>query len=75
MTLSAVLVIIGLSFNFLGSVVVAFSVKENPGGAHQLVDGKKIPLASISINVFRWGIGLLIIGFFIQLIILVKPLV
>jgi len=59
--------IIGLLLSFLGSIIIALSVKENPGGAHQLVKGRKVPLASIFLNTFRWGIVLLIFGFLLQL--------
>lgn len=58
---------LGLLLSFLGSIIIALSVKENPGGAHQLVNGKKVPLASIFLNIFRFGIILLIGGFLLQM--------
>ncbi len=62
---------IGLILNFLGSLVIASSVIRNPGDAHQKTDdGRKWYLASINHRVFRWGIVLLLLGFFVQLVVL-----
>jgi hypothetical protein len=64
--------IIGLSVNLIGSITIACSVRENPGGANQMVDGKKIFLASVYLRTFRWGIFLLILGFVIQILAIIK---
>ena len=58
--------LIGLVLNFAGSLVVAFSVIENPGGGHQIVNGKKVFLASLLLNRFRLGIGIFASGFLLQ---------
>lgn len=58
--------LIGLALNFIGSILIAFSVVKNPGGANQMVNNKKIYLASVLLNKFRWGIGLFSLGFFLQ---------
>lgn len=60
--------LLGLVLNFVGALLIAFSVIKNPGQAHQLVNGKRLYLASIVLNKFRWGISLFILGFFIQLV-------
>lgn len=61
-------VAIGTVLNLAGSLFVAYSVKENPGGAHQMLDnGEKIYLAVIDYRKFRAGIVLLIFGFLFQL--------
>ncbi len=65
----SIIKILSIFLAFLGSIIIALSVKENPGGAHQLIKGKKIPLASIFLNTFRWGAILLSLGFLLQLII------
>jgi len=62
-----ILEIAGLLLNFSGTILIALSVQANPGGANQMVNGKKIPLASIFLNRFRWGIFLLGSGFLLQL--------
>jgi len=59
--------IVGLILNFVGAIFVAFSVIENPGGGNQMVNGKKIYLASILPNRFRLGIGIFALGFLFQL--------
>ena len=60
--------ILGILFGFLGSVIIAFSVEENPGGANQMINGKKIPLASINLTLFRLGVLILTLGFLVQLV-------
>ena len=60
--------LIGLILNFIGSLFIAFSVIENPGGGHQLIKNKKVYLASILTSRFRLGITILILGFFLQLL-------
>ena len=57
--------LIGLVLNFMGSLIVAFSVIENPGGGHQIVKGKKVFLASLLLNRlsnFYWYSVLIIIS-------------
>lgn len=58
----------GLALNFIGSLLIAFSIIKNPGQAHQMVNNKKLYLASIALNRFRWGIGIFALGFLIQFI-------
>ncbi len=59
----------GLALNLIGSLLVAYSVKKNPGGAHQMLEsGERIYLAVIDYKKFRWGILLLILGFLSQLV-------
>ena len=58
--------LIGLVLNFMGSLIVAFSVIENPGGGHQMVKGEKVFLASLLLNRFRLGIGIFALGFLLQ---------
>lgn len=60
--------LIGLLVNFLGSILIAFSVIKNPNGSHQMINGRKVYLASIDLFKFRWGITLLIVGFLIQML-------
>ena len=55
---------IGLIFNFIGSLLMAFSVCKNPGEAYQEYKGKKLYLACVSSPVrFRIGLYLLCTGF------------
>lgn len=56
----------GLVSNFIGALIIAFSVIENPGGGHQMVNGKKVFLASLLLNRFRLGIGVFALGFLLQ---------
>ena len=58
----------GLVLNFMGALVIAFSVIENPGGGHQMINDKKIYLASILLNRFRLGVGIFALGFLLQLL-------
>ena len=60
--------IIGLALNFIGALIIAFSVIENPGKAHQMVNDKKLYLASIILSRFRWGMGVFVLGFLLQFI-------
>jgi len=51
---------VGLLLNIVGTVMVAVSFGENPGGAHQ--DG--VPLASfLRPWWFKLGLGLIFVGF------------
>ena len=64
--------LIGLIFNFIGALFLSVSVVNNHGQAHQIVNGKKIYIASILSNRFRIGIIILIFGFLFQLISLIQ---
>ena len=67
--MSEFLTTIGLALNLIGSLLVAYSVTKNPGGAHQMREnGERIYLAVIDYKKFRWGICLLILGFIVQLL-------
>ncbi len=69
MSMNEFLLIAGLLLNLLGSLLVAYSVKKNPGGAHQMLEnGERIYLAVIDYKKFKWGIFLLIFGFVSQLL-------
>ena len=60
----------GLILNFLGSVLVAFSIGANLADAHQLDEkGRKVQLASFLHPLwFRLGLLLLAVGFIVQLV-------
>jgi len=60
---------IGLLFNLIGSIFIAISFGKNLGEAYQEDrKGRKVYLASfIYPTMFKWGIGLLILGFLIQI--------
>lgn len=53
---------------FAGSVVVGLSVEKNPYDAHQVVNGKIKYLAIVHLERFRWGIGLMVVGFLFQVV-------
>ena len=58
----------GLILNFIGSLMIAFSVGVNPGGAYQEPKDKKIYLASIvRPKIFWWGVRILILGFAVSI--------
>lgn len=61
---------IGLIFNLIGTLMIAFSFGKNLGDAYQKNSkGQKIYLASfLSPNLFRAGLLLLSIGFLLQLL-------
>ena len=61
---------IGLLLNLIGSLLIALSFGKNLGEAYQKDDkGRKIYLASfVSPRMFKWGIGLLITGFLVQIL-------
>ncbi len=63
-----ILNLIGLGLNFFGSLLVAFSVIKNPGGGYQVINNKKLYLASVILSRFKWGIILFSLGFLIQFI-------
>lgn len=55
----------GLILNLIGALMVAFAFGPNPGGAHQ----KGISLASfLHPWLFTWGLVILMVGFFLQLL-------
>ncbi len=60
----------GLILNIVGTLMVAFSFWRNPGEAHQYDrTGRKIYLAAYrSPKLFWCGIGLLVLGFGLQII-------
>ena len=60
--------ILAACLTFAGSVMVALSVAKNPHDAHQMVNGKIKYLAIIHLERFRWGMGLMVFGFFLQMI-------
>jgi len=61
---------LGLLFNFIGTILIAFTVRKNPEEAHSLdKKGRQIYLASIIYpRMFSVGIGMIVIGFFLQLL-------
>ncbi len=71
-----IITFLGLLISFVGSLFLAFSIKKNPGGANQMsTDGKKLYLTVIEPNKFRFGVGLLALGIFLQAIpFLVDPI-
>lgn len=68
MTALTILRIAAACMTFAGSVMVALSVAKNPHDAHQMVNGKIKYLAIVHLERFRWGMGLMVIGFFFQII-------
>jgi len=60
----------GLILNIAGTLMVAFSFGENLAEAHQLDSkGREVYLASfLHPKLFWWGIGLLVLGFALQII-------
>ena len=60
----------GLLLNIVGSLLIAMSFGKNLGEAYQEDEkANKIYLASFtSPKMFKWGIGLLIAGFFLQIL-------
>lgn len=62
--------LLGLALNFFGALLIAVSFGKNPGDAHQENEqGRKIYLASYRHpNLFRGGLILLVVGFFVQII-------
>lgn len=58
----------GLIFNLIGTFMIAFSVRANPGEAYQEHKNKKIYLASITRPFLFWsGVAILIIGFILSI--------
>ena len=60
----------GLILNIVGTLMVAFSFGENLEEANQLDSkGRKVYLASLlRPKLFWWGIGLLVLGFALQIV-------
>ena len=59
--------IIGLSLNFIGTILVAFSIKKGEVEAWKDDSNKPEYMTMHHQTIFRWGIGLLAFGFLIQL--------
>ena len=60
---------IGLLLNFIGGLLIAFSVCKNPGEAYQEYKGKKLYLACISSPFKFWaGIYMLTGGFALDIL-------
>ncbi len=57
--------IIGLSLNFIGTLLVAFSIKK--GKVEMWVDEPEYGMRYLK-TMFWWGIGLLASGFLVQLV-------
>jgi hypothetical protein len=59
----------GLILNIVGTLMIAYSFGTNREEAHQLYKGEKVYLASfLHPRMFKWGIFLIVIGFFLQLL-------
>ncbi len=63
-----ILRILAACLTFAGSVMVGLSVAKNPHDAHQMVKGKIKYLAIVHLARFRWGMGFMVVGFFLQMI-------
>jgi len=61
---------LGLAFNIIGTIMIAFSFGKNLGEAYQKDSkGQRIYLASFLYpKLFRFGLIFIIFGFFLQLI-------
>jgi hypothetical protein len=61
---------VGLSLNFLGTLMVCLSFGKNREGAYQTDDrNRRIYLASfLHPTIFRWGLILVAFGFLLQLV-------
>jgi len=59
--------IISITISFLGSMILAFSVEENPHGYQSLANGKKKHFALIDSKRFKLGVWLMVIGFGCQI--------
>jgi hypothetical protein len=61
--------IAGLIAGFIGTLMVAHAIGENPGGAYQMDNNirRRIYLAAVnSPPKFRWGLRLIALGFALQ---------
>jgi hypothetical protein len=58
---------VGLFMNMLGTLMIAFSFGKNPADANQVERGRKVYLASfLHPKLFYLGLGIFILGFFMQ---------
>lgn len=55
----------GTILNFIGSIMIAFSVGANRGGALQCANGEPVAVVK-SLALFKWGIIVMITGFAIS---------
>ena len=62
-----ILPIIGLSLNFVGTILVAFSIKKGDVEAWQDDSNKREFMTVHKQSLFRFGIGILALGFAIQI--------
>lgn len=58
----------GLILNFIGSLLLAFSIEKNKAGANQFNNGKKVYLTVLNENKFKAGVLLFALGFTLQLL-------
>lgn len=59
--------IISITISFVGSILLALSISKS-SGASQKVGGKENYFTIIKLGLFRLGVGLLILGFFLQIV-------
>ena len=59
--------IVGLGLNFIGTILVAFSIKKGKVEAWKDDSNKPEYMTEHNQRMFRWGIGLQAFGFLIQL--------
>jgi len=60
---------LGPILNFAGTIMIAFSFEKNPGEAGQIVNGRRVYLASVlHPRMFRAGFFLLAGGFLLNLV-------
>ncbi len=58
----------GLSVSFVGTVLVAFSVQRGDVWAWKVSRDKPNYMMRVKLGMFRWGIGLLGVGFLFQIV-------
>ncbi len=63
-----VMTLAGLSINFVGTVLVAFSVQRGDVWAWKESEDKPNYMMRVKLGMFRWGIGLLAVGFLLQIV-------
>ena len=63
-----VMSIAGLSISFVGTVLVAFSVQRGNVYAWKESRDKTDYMMRVKLGMFRWGIGLLAVGFLLQIV-------
>jgi hypothetical protein len=61
---------LGLLLNIVGTIMIAYSFGKNPEDANQPdKKGRKVYLASyLHPKLFKWGLGIVILGFVLQFI-------